>query len=40
MVQVKNKTQTGQLFDIGFFGIKACDWARPHSAGSGADDYV
>ena len=25
MVQVKNKTQTGQFFDIGFFGIKACD---------------
>ena len=40
MVQVKNKTQTGQFFDIGFFGIKACHRARPHSAGSGADDYV
>ena len=42
MVQVKPVTRlkTGQFFDIGFFGIKACDWARPHSAGSGSDDYV
>ena len=40
MVQVKNKTQNWDNFDIDFFGIKACVWARPRSAGSGADDYV
>ena len=36
----RTRLKTGQIFDIGFFGIKACDWARPHSAGSGVDDYV
>ena len=36
----RTRLKTGPFFDIGFFGIKACDWARPHSAGSGADDYV
>ena len=36
----RTRLKTGQFFDIGFFGIKACDWARPQSAESGADDYV
>ena len=40
MVQVKNKTQNWAILWHWLFGIKACDWARPHSAGSGADDYV
>ena len=40
MVQVKNKTQKWAILWHWLFGIKACDWARPHSAGSGADDYV
>ena len=39
MVQVKNKTQNWAILRHWLFGIKACE-ARPHSAGSGADDYV
>ena len=36
----RTRLKTGQFFDIGFLVSKRVnDWARPHSAGNGADDY-